>query len=367
MKSSTRLHDYANRSDRATTSGVSLAQKKSPREKPREQRENKQTHRGQPAPNHAENRARETDTRPHNNGNTPNRQPRESTDGKGNANEAGTNKPRQPARRNHDRATAQRAPAGDAANRKEPAEPEPDAQPGTRQARPEQHTDKGHQSPAQERGGSPGKRNHTAKQQRHENKRADTTNTPKEKTEQNTEPADPRKDRTGTSTVPHESKGRRSPRISSASSHTNSSFRRMSGCDGELCITLASCVTMVDPCVHYYLHVVEQAHGCAGVSGSTETTAKRMDACSVAARPPCRRRGVISASPPIYSFLSFMSVLLISRRKEDFFCHTKKDDTIGTAFLRTFATLAITASCSPRFSSVSCLLLSLCSSLVYSP
>ncbi len=138
---------------------------------------------------------------------------------------------------------------------------------------------------------------------------------PKRKQNKTRNPPTP--ERTARALQPFRTKARTAvrPRFSSASSHTNSSFRRKSGCGGELCIILASCVTMVAPCVHYYLHVVEQAHGRAGVSGSTETTAKRMDACSVAARPPCRRRGVICQS----------AVLLFPFQKSRLTLTTKKD------------------------------------------
>ncbi len=116
-------------------------------------------------------------------GSRPARDAADSTDGNGKAQAEHTapTEPTKPARRNHDRATDQRAPTGDERKRntdgdEENAEP----QPGTSEARPEHTDDNGQAEPAQRTRGRPGTQSHAAKTQRQPNEKPDKANTPRE-------------------------------------------------------------------------------------------------------------------------------------------------------------------------------------------
>lgn len=105
---------------------------------------------------------------------TPARQPADSTEGNGKASESDTHQPEpgpgQPARNNHARATRRRAAtSGGNGN----TDHDDTGAPGTNdeahapEQQPDTAGDNGQKPPAHERAGSPGKRNHTAKTQRH--------------------------------------------------------------------------------------------------------------------------------------------------------------------------------------------------------
>lgn len=181
------------------------AEKKEPAAKTRRATKTATGQPRQPEASQRENNPRDSAHRNHSNRRA--RQPaRTSTDGNGNAKADDTHQPAgKPANRSQRKHTRRRAPTEDNDNRSEAADPAEAGRPGTSDARPRQTEDNGQRDPAHDRPGSPGKRNHTAKQQRQ-----DTAHTakhlPHEK--RNTRPRQPPRP---LSAIATERKGRRRP------------------------------------------------------------------------------------------------------------------------------------------------------------